>query len=67
MLAASKSGDFPMKSAKYLGTPNKDERIALAVPAGFKARVFEAAAARGVPASELVRQALSAVLEARAA
>jgi hypothetical protein len=51
-------GVLRMKSA-YDQTPNMDERLVVAVPAAMKARVFEVATERGLPASVLLRQAIA--------
>lgn len=49
-----------MKS-KYATVPAHDERLNIVLPATLKRQVFETAASRGIPASQLIRQAIAAV------
>jgi len=56
-----------MKSTKFSQLPNLDETLTVAVPADLKARVFESATRRGLPASILIREALSVYTTERAA
>ena len=52
-----------MKSLKFDQLPNCDERLVVAVPAELKAKVFAVATQRGLPASVLLRQAITALTD----
>jgi hypothetical protein len=56
-----------MKSTKFDQNPNFEERLTVAIPADLKAKVFASATRRGLPASFVVREALMAIIEERAA
>lgn len=56
-----------MKSTKFDQRPNLEERLTVAIPADLKAKVFASATRRGLPASIVVREALIAFTEGRAA
>ncbi|MCR6671467.1 hypothetical protein [Devosia ginsengisoli] len=56
-----------MKSTKFDQSPNFEERLTIAIPADLKAKVFASATRRGLPASIVVREALIAFTEGRAA
>lgn len=51
-----------MNHSKYSNPEQMDERLTVAVPAETKARVFEAANKRGLPASLFIRQAINAAI-----
>lgn len=51
-----------MNRSKYSNPEQMDERLTVAVPAETKAKIFEAANKRGLPASLFVRQAISAAI-----
>lgn len=52
--------EAPVKS-KYATVPAHDERLNIVLPATLKRQVFEKAASQGIPASQLIRQAIAAV------
>lgn len=51
-----------MNRSKYSNPDQMDERLTVAVPAETKAKIFEAANKRGLPASLLMRQAIQAYI-----
>ncbi len=56
-----------MKSTKFDQRPNFEERLTVAIPADLKAKVFALATRRGLPASFVVRDALVAITNDKAA
>lgn len=52
-----------MNHSKYSNPEQMDERLTVAVPADTKAKIFEVANRRGLPASLLIRQAIMAALD----
>ena len=56
-----------MKSTKFDQRPNFEERLTVAIPADLKAQVFALATRRGLPVSFVVRDALVAITNEKAA
>lgn len=56
-----------MKSPKFDQTPNFDERLTVVLPADLKAKLFSIATQRGLPASYIIRDALTAIVNEQAA